>query len=227
MTTIELAGIRKAFNRGLPTEVWALDGIDVTIPAGQLAVFSGPSGSGKTTLLSIIGGMARPTEGRVRVDGEEVSSYSERYLTAYRRTRFGFVFQDLHVIRGLSALENVMLPAYPLGLDRAALVDRARALLTRLQVSHREATRVEQLSGGERQRVAIARALINDPPVLLADEPTANLDSSLTGQFLGILESLAADGRTILLSSHDPIVSASDVVTRRIVLHDGRVVEDR
>ena len=226
MTTIELAGIRKAFNRGLPTEVWALAGIDVTIPAGQLAVFSGPSGSGKTTLLSIIGGMARPTEGRVRFDGEEVSSYSERFLTSLRRTRFGFVFQDLHLIRGLTALENAMVPAYPLGLDWTQLRDRAQALLSRLQVAHRASTRVEHLSGGEQQRVAIARALINDPPVLLADEPTANLDSALTSQFLAILESLSADGRTILLSSHDPAVSASAVVQRRIALHDGRIVED-
>ncbi len=227
MTTIELAGIRKAFNRGLPTEVWALDGIDVTIPAGQLAVFSGPSGSGKTTLLSVIGGMARPTEGRVRFDGEEVSSYSERFLTSLRRTRFGFVFQDLHLIRGLSALENAMVPAYPLGLDWTQLRDRALALLSRLQVAHRASTRVEHLSGGEQQRVAIARALINDPPVLLADEPTANLDSALTKQFLAILESLTADGRTILLSSHDPAVSGATVVQRRIALHDGRIVEDR
>jgi putative ABC transport system ATP-binding protein len=173
MNAIELVGIRKAFNRGRPTEVWALDGIDVTIPAGQVAVFSGPSGSGKTTLLSIIGGMARPTEGRVRLDGQDVSSYSERFLTVLRRMRFGFVFQDLHLIRGLSALENVMIPAYPLGNDWHPLRDRALSLLSRLDVVHRAATRVEFLSGGEQQRVAIARALVR-PPVLLADEPTAN-----------------------------------------------------
>ncbi|MBL8140481.1 MAG: ABC transporter ATP-binding protein [Acidobacteria bacterium] len=227
MNAIELVGIRKAFNRGLATEVWALDGIDVTIPAGQVAVFSGPSGSGKTTLLSIIGGMARPTEGRVRLDGQDVSSYSERFLTVLRRMRFGFVFQDLHLIRGLSALENVMIPAYPLGNDWHPLRDRALSLLSRLDVVHRAATRVEFLSGGEQQRVAIARALVNDPPVLLADEPTANLDSALTTQFLGILESLSGDGRTILMSSHDPAVTSSAVIQRRIAMHDGRIVEDR
>lgn len=227
MNAIELVGIRKAFNRGRPTEVWALDGIDVTIPAGQVAVFSGPSGSGKTTLLSIIGGMARPTEGRVRLDGEDISSYSERFLTVLRRMRFGFVFQDLHLIRGLSALENVMVPASPLGNDWHPLRDRALSLLSRLDVVHRASTRIEFLSGGEQQRVAIARALINDPPVLLADEPTANLDSALTTQFLGILEALTGDGRTILMSSHDPAVTSSAVVQRRIALHDGRIVEDR
>ena len=226
MSAIELVGVRKAFNRGQPTEVWALDGIDVTVPAGQVAVFSGHSGSGKTTLLSVIGAMTRPTEGRVRIDGADVSSYSERFLSTIRRQRFGFVFQGLNLIRGLSALENVMVPAYPLGGDWALLRDRARALLSRLDVAHRASTRVERLSGGEQQRVAIARALINDPPVLLADEPTANLDSALTRQFLAIVESLTADGRTILLSSHDPAITAASVVQRRIALHDGRIVED-
>jgi putative ABC transport system ATP-binding protein len=225
--TIELSGVRKAFDQGLPTEVRALDGIDVTIPASELTVFCGPSGSGKTTLLSVIGGMTRPTEGRVRIDGLDVSSYPDRFLTALRRVTFGFVFQELHLIRGLSALENVMVPAYPLGGDWEALRGRAADLLAELKVGHRASTLVERLSGGEQQRVAIARALVNGPAVLLADEPTANLDSGLARQFLATLESLAAEGRSILLSSHDPVVTGSDVIQRTIELRDGRIVADR
>ncbi|MFN8091132.1 MAG: ABC transporter ATP-binding protein [Vicinamibacteria bacterium] len=227
MRSIELAGVRKAFNRGQPAEVRALDGIDLAIPPNQLTVFSGPSGSGKTTLLSVIGGMTRPTEGRVRLDGEDVSAYPERFLTALRRVTFGFVFQDLHLVRGLSALENVMVPAYPLGGDWPALRERAFELLEALRVGHRASERVERLSGGEQQRVAIARALVNRPKVLLADEPTANLDSALTKEFLAILESLAAEGKSILLSSHDPAITGSAVVQRRIELRDGRIVADR
>ena len=227
MRAIELSGVRKIYDQGLPTEVRALDGIDVTIPSNQLTVFCGPSGSGKTTLLSVIGGMTRPTEGRVRIDGLDVSSYPDRFLTSLRRVTFGFVFQDLNLIRGLSALENVMVPAYPLGGDWRALRARAADLLDGLSVGHRAATPVERLSGGEQQRVAIARALVNAPAVLLADEPTANLDSSLTKQFLSIVESLAAGGKSILLSSHDPAITGSAVVQRTIVLRDGRIVEDR
>lgn len=227
MRTIELAGVRKTFDPGLPTEVRALDGIDLALAARQLTVFCGPSGSGKTTLLSVVGGMTRPTEGRVRLDGLDVSSYPERFLTSLRRATFGFVFQDLNLIRGLSALENVMVPAYPLGGDWRAVRARAADLLEKLRVGHRASTPVERLSGGERQRVAIARALVNAPAVLLADEPTANLDPSLTLQFLSIVETLAAEGTSILLSSHDPAITGSAVVQRTVVLRGGRIVEDR
>jgi putative ABC transport system ATP-binding protein len=224
---IELAGVRKAFNHGRENEVWALDGINLTIPAGRVTAFSGPSGSGKTTLLSVIGAMARPTEGRVRLDGQDVSSYPEPFLARLRRATFGFVFQDLHLLRGLTSLENVMVPAYPLGQDWTDLQRRAGDLLASLDVGHRRTTPVERLSGGEQQRVAIARALINNPSVILADEPTANLDSALATQFLAILESLAQQGRSILLSSHDPVLIGSAVVQRQIVLRNGRIVEDR
>jgi putative ABC transport system ATP-binding protein len=227
MTGIELAGLRKAFNHGQRTELWALNGIDAEIPRGQIVVFSGQSGSGKTTLLSVIGGLTRPTSGRVRLDGRDISAYPDRFITELRRVTFGFVFQDLHLVRGLSAIENVMLPAYPLGGAWRPLRERATQLLDHLGVGHRRDTPVERLSGGERQRVAIARALVNEPPVLLADEPTANLDSALARQFLSVLETLAADGRTILLSSHDPSVTGSSLVQRTIVLRDGRIVEDR
>ncbi|MEI6246420.1 MAG: ABC transporter ATP-binding protein, partial [Acidobacteriota bacterium] len=177
---IELSGIRKAFNQGRENEFWALQGIDLKIPAQQVTVFYGPSGSGKTTLLTVVGCLARPTVGRVTLKGTDISGLPERFLTGIRRRTFGFIFQQFHLIRGLSALDNVMLPAYPIGGDWRVLRARAEALLDQLKLGHRRAARVEWLSGGEQQRVAIARALINDPEVVVADEPTANLDSALS-----------------------------------------------
>ena len=223
---IELSGIHKAFNQGRENEFWALQGIDLKIPAQQVTVFFGPSGSGKTTLLTVVGCLARPTVGRVTLKGTDISGLPERFLTGIRRRTFGFVFQQFHLIRGLSALDNVMLPAYPIGGDWRALRARGEALLDQLKLGHRRAARVEWLSGGEQQRVAIARALINDPEVVVADEPTANLDSALSQEFLGILETLAGQGRSILLTSHDPMVVESSVVQRVITLRDGRIVGD-
>jgi putative ABC transport system ATP-binding protein len=223
---IELSGIRKAFNQGRHNEYWALNGIDLTIPSQQVTAFFGPSGSGKTTLLTVVGCLARPTTGRVRLEDRDISGLPERFLTQIRRRTFGFIFQQFNLIRGLSAVENVMLPAYPLGGEWRALKQRAEFLLDALKLSHRRTARVEWLSGGEQQRVAIARALINDPKVLVADEPTANLDTALSKGFLDILETLAGQGRTVLLSSHDPMVIESSVVQRVVKLRDGRIVGD-
>jgi putative ABC transport system ATP-binding protein len=224
---IELSGIRKAFNQGHDNEFWALNGIDLTIQPKQVTAFFGPSGSGKTTLLTIVGCLARPTTGRVRVKDRDISGLPERFLTQIRRRTFGFIFQQFNLIRGLSAIDNIMLPAYPLGGEWRALRDRAESILDSLKLSHRRAARVEWLSGGEQQRVAIARALINDPEVIVADEPTANLDTALSKGFLEILETLAGQGRTVLLTSHDPLVIDSSVVQRIVTLRDGRIVGDR
>ena len=222
---IELSSIRKAYNQGRDNEFWALNGIDLNIERGRVTAFCGPSGSGKTTLLTIVGCLARPTSGRVRLSGRDISGLPERFLTDIRRSTFGFVFQQFNLIKGLSARDNVMLPAYPLGGEWRALHERAESLLDSLKLAHRRGARVEWLSGGEQQRVAIARALVNDPEVVIADEPTANLDTALSREFLAILESLKAQGKTILLTSHDPLVVESAVVDRVISLRDGRVVE--
>ena len=224
---IELSGIRKAFNQGRDNEFYALNGIDLTIRERQVTALFGPSGSGKTTLLTVVGCLARPTSGRVRLRERDVSGLPERFLTQIRRATFGFIFQQFHLIRGLSAIENVMLPAYPLGGDWRVLRQRAEALLDSLKLGHRRDARVEWLSGGEQQRVAIARALINDPEVIIADEPTANLDTALSQEFLEILETLAGQGRTVLLTSHDPLVIESRVVQRVVTMRDGRIVGDR
>ena len=222
---LELANIRKVFNQGQHNEYWALKGIDLEIPPARVSVLKGPSGSGKTTLLTILGCLARPTEGRVRLNGEDISGLPERFLTEIRRRTFGFIFQQFNLIRGLSAIENIILPGYPGGTPRAQLLARAEALLADLQLAHRRDAKVEWLSGGEQQRVAICRALINDPEVLIADEPTANLDSTLSAEFLAILRRLAEAGRTVILTSHDPLVVESEVVDRVYSLRDGRLIE--
>ena len=222
---LELANIRKVFNQGQHNEYWALKGIDLEIPPARVSVLKGPSGSGKTTLLTILGCLARPSEGRVRLNGEDISGLPERFLTEIRRRTFGFIFQQFNLIRGLSAIENIILPGYPSGTPRAQLLARAEVLLADLQLAHRRDAKVEWLSGGEQQRVAICRALINDPEILVADEPTANLDSKLSAEFLAILRRLAEAGRTVILTSHDPLVVESEVVDRVYSLRDGQLIE--
>ena len=221
---IELRAIHKTFNQGQHNAFEALCGIDLSIAAGQVTALCGPSGSGKTSLLSIVACLSRPTSGRVSLSGRDISGLPERFLAAIRRQTFGLIFQQFNLIRGLSALENVMLPAYPVGENWRDLRARAEALLVNLKLGERCDARVEWLSGGEQQRVAIARALINSPPVIIADEPTANLDTALSLEFMAILETLIADGKTVLLSSHDPLVVESSLVQRVVTMRDGKII---
>jgi putative ABC transport system ATP-binding protein len=223
---IELRDVTKAFNHGRPNELWAVRGISLVVEPRRLTVLKGPSGSGKTTLLSMIGCLSRPTAGRITLDRRPVSGLPERFATQVRRESFGFVFQQLNLVRGLSVLENVMLPAFPTGRDYRALRRAARALLDRFGIAARCDQRVELLSGGEAQRTAICRALINDPRVLIADEPTANLDSSSSKVFLDIANDLVAEGKTVLVSSHDPAIYDSPQTDRVVEVHDGLLVDD-
>lgn len=224
---IELTEVSKTFHQNQPNECRALRDVSLTLERGGITVFKGPSGSGKTTLLTLIGGLARPTAGRIKLDGRLLSNLPERFLTEVRRHTFGFVFQQFNLIRGLTVLENVMLPAYPLGRPHRELVEAARGLLDRFGIGVKALGKVEWLSGGEAQRTALARALINDPAVVIADEPTAHLDSVLSREVLGLLGELAAQGRTVLISSHDPLVFEAIPVGRIIELHDGQIIGDR
>jgi putative ABC transport system ATP-binding protein len=220
---IELRHVTKIFHKGSPNEFKAIDDVSLAIDPGMVTVLKGPSGSGKTTLLSIIAAMARPTSGRVEVFGREITSLPERFLTEIRRRTFGFIFQQHNLIKGITALENVMIPAYPCGERHSHLRKRALGLLELFSVSGKAAAKVEWLSGGEIQRVAIARALINNPGIIIADEPTAHLDTNLSNEFIGIMAGLNRDGRSILIASHDPLVFGSAAVSRVIELRDGRI----
>lgn len=222
---IELMNVRKVFNAGKPSEYSALNGISLKIEENRVTVLTGPSGSGKTTLLSIIGCMSRPTAGRVKVKGREITSLPERFLTDVRRRSFGFIFQQHNLIQGITALENVMLPAYPLGEKRSELKKRATRYLGQLNLQDKASSQIEWLSGGEAQRVGIVRAMINNPSTIIADEPTAHLDTKLSARFMEIVEKFKAEGRTVLITSHDPLVYQSSAVDRVIKLRDGRIEE--
>ena len=221
---IELTAISKTFNAGKPNRFTALEQIDLTLAPGQVAVFKGPSGSGKTTLLGIIGCMARPTTGRLRIRGREVNRLPERFLSRIRRESFGFVFQSYNLVTGVSVLENVMLPSYPTDSPHRLVRERALVLLETLEILSKAHLPVQSLSGGEQQRAAIARALINEPEFVIADEPTAHLDTDLAGQFLEIVARLKDQGKTVLMGSHDPVLFNAKVVDRVIEMRYGRVV---
>jgi len=226
MKRIELNQVKKAFNQGRPNELWAVRGVDLTIPPRQVTALMGPSGSGKSTLLAMIGCLSRPTSGRINLGGRSLSGLPERFMTEIRRSTFGFIFQQFHLISGLTVAENVMLPAYPLGPDYSSLRKSAMDLLHRFGLGARAESKVEWLSGGEAQRTAICRALINDPEILIADEPTANLDTRLSREFMTIVAALKETGKTVLISSHDPLVFDATVIDNRVRLRDGILVED-
>lgn len=221
---IHLIQIQKIFNKGKPSEFVALDRVDVAITTGQVTVFKGPSGSGKTTLLSIVGCMSRPTTGRVKLFEREITSMPERFLTEIRRNTFGFIFQQNNLIKGLNALENVMIPTYPTGEKHFTARKRAMDLLGRFGLSNRASARVEWLSGGELQRVTIARALINNPSIIIADEPTAHLDTKLSTGFMDIMRGFKQEGKTVIVASHDPIVHESGIADRVIEMRDGKIL---
>ena len=223
---ISVRDISKVFNAGRPSEYTALRGISLEVRLKETTVLKGPSGSGKTTLLALLGCMSRPTTGRIFLNEREITSLPERFLTEVRRSTFGFVFQQFNLIKGISALENVMAPAYPTGEKFSLLRQRALEALERFDLGKRAEAKVEWLSGGEAQRVAIARALINKPQVIIADEPTAHLDTRMAREFIGIMAQLKAQGTTIILASHDPIVYDSALADRVVELRDGRVVQE-
>jgi putative ABC transport system ATP-binding protein len=221
---ILLDTVRKVYNTGKPNEFVALDDINLHIDAHKATALKGPSGSGKTTLLSILGCMAKPTSGRISLKEREMSSLPERFLTEIRRETFGVIFQQFNLIKGISPLENVMIPAYPKGEKFAVLQKRAMDLLDMLNLADKAHAKVEWLSGGEAQRTAIARALINNPAIIIADEPTAHLDTRLSMEFMEIMRRLKEEGKTILIASHDPIVYESNVIDRIVEMRDGRII---
>jgi putative ABC transport system ATP-binding protein len=206
-------------------QVTALDDITLTIPKGELISIIGPSGSGKSTLLNLIGGLDRPTAGVVRVDGEPLGALTDDQLTRVRRDKIGFIFQFFNLLPTLSCLENVGLPLHLRGWPRTRVDERATELLNLVQLGHRMHHLPDELSGGERQRVAIARALSIYPPILLADEPTGNLDTHTGQEILGLIRDLHARlNSTVVIVTHDQKVAQS--CDRTISLRDGRVEQD-
>lgn len=220
---IRLKAVTKIYETGKSGSHTAVADVTLTVAEHQITVLEGPSGSGKTTLLSLIGSMARPTSGRIFFGKKEITSLPERFLAELRQRQVGFIFQNYNLIKGISVIENVTLPALPLGERFESLRQRAQKLLDQLEISRLAPLPIQHLSGGEQQRVAIARALINQPKLLIADEPTAHLDTALSGQFMAIAANLKNKGHTVLIASHDPMVCHHSTVDKVLTLHDGRL----
>lgn len=216
---VELRGVRKVYHMG-EVEITAVDGIDFEIEKGEFAVIVGPSGAGKTTVLNILGGMDTCTEGEVWVDGRDVGKFRGKQLTAYRRDDIGFVFQFYNLVQNLTALENVELA---LQICKDPL--DARQVLEEVGLGQRTDNFPAQLSGGEQQRVAIARALVNEPKILLADEPTGNLDPGNAWEIMKLLEEINQRGTTVLVVSHNMEI-VTEMKKRVITLQQGHVVSD-
>ena len=222
---VRMRDLTKVYQVG-ETEIRALAGVDLEIPRGQFVSIMGPSGSGKSTLLNVMGCIDTPTSGSLQIMGEEVSSLGDRELTAIRLDTIGFIFQQFYLIPTLNAIENVVLPLKEARIPKEKRISRAHELLDMVGLSHRLKHLPNQLSGGEQQRVAIARALANEPQILLADEPTGEVDSKTSDHILSILEQLNKEqGLTMVVVSHDPTVA--NRAPRRLTMMDGRIEGDR
>ena len=219
---LELSGLKRVYGSGA-TAVTALDGVDLTLQEGEFVAVMGPSGCGKSTLLNLIGGLDAADAGTVRLAGTELGSLDDDRLTELRRREIGFVFQFFNLIPVLTALENA---ALPLRLDgRNDADDLARNWLGRVGLGERATARPDQLSGGQQQRVAVARALATDPALLLADEPTGNLDSKSAAEIAGLLRQISLEwNRTVLMVTHDPVIASH--ATRLVLMRDGRILDD-
>jgi len=223
MAIVDAQGLVKIYPMGT-TEVHALRGLDLTVEVGEYLSVMGPSGSGKSTLLNLVGCLDTPTEGTVVVDGVDVTRTPRSRLPAIRRKKVGFVFQQFNLLSHLTALENVCLPLRYADVGRREARERAATLLEHIGLGDRMTHRPLEMSGGEQQRVAVARALVNRPAIVLADEPTGELDSATAGEIMALMRSLNREGQTFIIVTHDPQVAAQ--TDRTVYLQDGTVVRE-
>ena len=221
---IKVVQASKIYNKGEPNQVNAVSEVNLHIRQGEMVVIRGPSGSGKTSLLTLIGCISRPTSGEIHVAGKTISRRPEKCMTIHRREHVGIIFQQFNLIEALSVEQNVGLPLFPLDMTRSLIAERTDGLLSKVRLEARRGFMVRQLSGGEQQRVAIARALINNPDILLADEPTAHLDTALSRELMETMEVIKGEGRTIVIASHDPLVCNHRSIDKVYEMKDGKII---
>ncbi len=220
---IELKNITKIYNLNKNDQVVALKDINLSINEGELIILKGASGSGKSTILSLIAALNKPTSGEVIVDEKKISKLPDNFASIYRRDNIGFIFQKYNLIADISVKENILLPLIPLNPDTNEIEEKLNIVMEKFKISHKKETLVRNLSGGEQQRVAIARANVNNPKIIIADEPTANLDEKLSLHFIDILRELKSAGKTIVVATHDPLFFDLDFVDREIELSNGSI----
>ena len=221
---IKIKNITKQYVLNKNNTVRALNNINLEFKEGELIVIKGASGSGKSTLLSLIAALSKPTSGEVIVDGKQISKLPDNFASIYRRDNIGFIFQKYNLIPTLSVEENIALPLVPLNPHAKSLSDKLEVAMEMFHITHKKDVVVKNLSGGEQQRVAIARANVNNPKIIIADEPTANLDEKLSLHFIEILRELKALGKTIVVATHDPLFFNLDFVDREIEMHNGNLI---
>lgn len=221
---IEIKNIAKKFNEAQANEVIALNEINLSIQQGELTILKGASGSGKSTLLSLIAALSKPTFGEVIVDGQRISKLPDNFSALFRREHIGFIFQKFNLIPTLDVYENIITPLLPSELNREEIDQRACDMMEKFSISHKKNIKVLNLSGGEQQRVAICRALINSPKIILADEPTANLDAFLTESFLDFVQQMKDENKTIIVATHDPVFFNLDFSDREIDMKNGQII---
>jgi len=221
---IKIKQLNKIYQTTSKESIVAVDGIDMSVKSGELVILKGSSGSGKSTILSLIAGLCKPTTGEIIVDSKHISKLSDNFSSDFRRDNIGFIFQKYNLIPNLSVKENIILPLAPLNLAQDDVEEKLNYVMKMFKIEHKEKLIVKNLSGGEQQRVAIARAYINKPKIILADEPTANLDKKLSLHFIDILRELKKLGNTIVVATHDPIFFGLDFVDREIELQNGKII---
>lgn len=221
---IQLKDITKRYEINKNNTITALKDINLEIKEGELIVLKGASGSGKSTILSLIAGLNKPTSGEIVIDAKHISKLPDNFASIFRRDNIGFIFQKYNLIPNLSVEENILLPLIPLNLDTKVAELKLQKVMDKFEIIHKKNNIVKNLSGGEQQRVAIARANVNDPKIILADEPTANLDKKLSISFIEILKQMKSSNKTIIVATHDPLFFGLDFVDREIEISRGNII---
>ncbi|MDD2448579.1 MAG: ABC transporter ATP-binding protein [Sulfurimonas sp.] len=221
---IELKNVTKSYEINKNNLVVALNDVSMKIEEGELVVIKGASGSGKSSVLSLIAALSKPTTGEIIVDAKQISKLPDRFASEYRRDNIGFVFQKYNLITTLSVKENILLPLVPLNPDAQDADAKLNRAMEMFKISHKKDAIIKNLSGGEQQRVAIARANVNNPKIIIADEPTANLDEKLSLHFIEMLRELKKLNKTIVIATHDPLFFGLDIVDIEIEMHNGVVI---